>query len=202
MTVESELADLLDSTAPSCRLRVGQDEGPYYRDLDLERRDITEDREGVPLRVGVRLVTPGGGPLAGALVEVWHADREGQYSGFPVETSGRGETFLRGGQHTDARGMCAFDTIYPGWYPGRTVHIHLIAHLDESSSTTTQLFFPDAVNDEVLGQPGYDTRGARDTTNATDDIFSNNGAETMLTLTPGGAGYVGLLCAAVGGPVN
>ena len=200
MAVEPELADLLISTAPSCRLLVEQDEGPYYRDLDLERRDITEDREGVALRVGLRLLSPGGDPLTGALVEVWHADREGQYSGFPVETSARGETFLRGSQHTDARGLCAFDTIYPGWYPGRTVHIHLIAHVGELRSVTTQLFFPETVTDAVFAQPGYDTRGERDTTNATDDIFANHGEETTLALTEDGAGYVGRLCATVGSP--
>ena len=200
MDVEPDLADLLVSTAPSCRLLVEQDEGPYYRDLDLERRDITEGREGVPLRVGLRFLAADSSPLIGALVEVWHADAEGRYSGFPAETSAPGETFMRGSQHTDSRGLCAFDTIYPGWYPGRTVHIHLIAHVGDSSSVTTQLFFPDVVTDEVLGKPEYAARRERDTTNATDSIFVNHGDETMLTLTPHGAGYIGLLCAAVARP--
>jgi hypothetical protein len=70
----------------------------------------------------------------------------------------------------------------------------------ESRSVTTQLFFPDAATDEVLGQPGYTARGERDTTNGTDEIFANHGAQTMLTLTPHGAGYIGLLCATIGGP--
>ena len=196
--VDPDLADLLVSMAPSCRLLVEQDEGPYHRDLDVERRDITEDRDGVPLRLGLRLVNPARDPLSGALVEVWHADSEGRYSGFPAESASSGDTFLRGSQRTDARGMCAFDTIYPGWYPGRTVHIHLIAHVGESSSVTTQLFFPEPVTDAVLGKPGYAARGERDTTNATDSIFANHGDDTMLTLTPHGAGYVGLLCASVG----
>ena len=196
---EPDLANLLGSMPPSCRLLVEQDEGPYHRDINVERRDITEDCEGVPLRVGLRFLTPGAAPLAGARVEVWHADRKGRYSGFPAETAAPGETFLRGSQHTDDRGMCTFDTIYPGWYPGRTVHVHLIAHAAESCSVTTQLFFPDAVNDEILSQPGYAARGARDTTNATDDIFANHGEDTTLTLTPHGAGYIALLCAAVDG---
>ena len=200
MDVEPDLADVLVSTAPSCRLLVEQDEGPYYCDLDLERRDITEGREGVPLRIGLRFMASSSSPLVGALVEVWHADAEGRYSGFPPATSAPGETFLRGSQQTDGRGLCAFDTIYPGWYPGRTVHIHLIAHVGESRSVTTQLFFPDATTDEVLGQPRYAARRERDTTNATDDIFANHGAQTMLTLTPHGAGYVGLLCATIAGP--
>ncbi len=197
--VDTQLADLLLSTAPSCRLLVEQDQGPYHRDLDVERRDITDGCDGIPLRVGLRLLGPGGDPLAGAHVEVWHADREGRYSGFPPEEATPGETFLRGSQRTDGRGMCSFYTIYPGWYPGRTVHIHLIARLDESRSVTTQLFFPDAVSDAVLADPGYAGRGERNTTNARDDIFANHGDETTLALTPEGAGYVGLLCATVGG---
>ena len=198
--VEPDLAELLVATVPSCRLLVEQDEGPYHRDLDVERRDITEGHEGVPLRLGLRFMGPGSSPLAGALVEVWQADAEGRYSGFPVETSAPGDTFLRGSQHTDARGLCAFHTIYPGWYPGRTLHIHLIARVGESRSVTTQLFFPDAVSDEVLSQPGYAARGERDTTNATDTIFANHGDQTMLTLTPDGAGFIGLLCATVAHP--
>src|SRR4051794_41129785 len=102
MDIESDLAELLLSMAPSCRLLVEQDEGPYHRDLDVARGDITEDREGVPLRIGLRFLTRGSTPLAGALVEVWQADREGRYSGFPAETSPPGETFLRGSQRTDA----------------------------------------------------------------------------------------------------
>ena len=154
--VEPNLADLLESMPPWCRLLVEQDEGPYHRDIEVERRDITEGREGVPLRVGLRFLGPSSSPLVGALVEVWQADAGGAYSGFPAETSAPGETFLRGSQHTDSRGLCAFDTIYPGWYPGRTAHIHLIAHVGESGAVTTQLFFPDTVTDEVL--PGRNTQ--------------------------------------------
>ena len=72
--------------------------------------------------------------------------------------------------------------------------------LSESRSVTTQLFFPAVATDAVLSQPAYSTRGDRDTTNTTDDIFANHGNETTLTLTPDGAGCVGLLCATVDGP--
>jgi len=197
--IDPDLVDQLTGKAPSCRLLTEQDEGPYHRDLDVMRRDITEDRVGVPLRVGLRLLSADGAPLAGTLVEVWHADKDGHYSGFPADSAPPGETFLRGSQRTDDRGLCAFDTIYPGWYPGRTLHIHLIAHVEADLAVTTQLFFPEEVNDQVLAQPSYDARGPRDTTNATDAIFANDGAETMLALTPRGAGYDGVLCAAVGG---
>ena len=193
MAVEPELADLLVSTVPSCRLLVAQDEGPYYRDLDLDRRDITEGRgRGALCRAASRLARR----LAarrGALSTSGTRSAKAGTRASPVETSGPGETFLRGSQHIDARGLCAFDTVYPGWYPGRTVHIHLIAHVGESRAVTTHLFFPDAVTDAVLGRPGYAGRGEPDTTNATDDIFANHGDETTLTLTPQGAGHLGLL---------
>lgn len=34
-------------------------------------------------------------------------------------------TWLRGVQQTDEDGMVEFDTIVPGWYSGRTAHIHV-----------------------------------------------------------------------------
>jgi protocatechuate 3,4-dioxygenase beta subunit len=154
--MQKDLADLLASLPAGCPLWPEQTEGPYHRDAPLERTDITEDREGVPLRLGLRLLSAqDGAPLEDVPVEVWHADYEGRYSGFPpfqarpgeVVTSesvphdivAPGEAFLRGAQRTDERGMCAFRTIYPGWYSSRTVHIHLRAHLDERIATTALL---------------------------------------------------------------
>ena len=120
--VEDDLADLLLSRPAACRLWPEQTEGPYRRDAPPERTDIAEDRPGVPLRLGLRLVAARAGtPLAGVLVDVWHADHEGGYSGFrpyhaesghvvtsesaPREIVAPRETFLRGAQRTDERGM-------------------------------------------------------------------------------------------------
>ena len=155
--MEEDLAELLVSRPAGCGLWPEQTEGPYHREAPRERTDITEDRPGSPLRLGLRLlVAQAATPLAGVLVEVWHADHEGRYSGFqpfqaepgqvvtsesvPREIVAPGETFLRGAQRTDEQGMCAFRTIYPGWYSSRTVHIHLRAHLGERTATT-QLYF-------------------------------------------------------------
>jgi hypothetical protein len=137
----------LESARPACRVLPEQTEGPYHRQAPPERVDITEDCEGMPLRVGLRLLdTDAVTPLRDAVVEVWQADATGRYSGFArVEPHADGtplaaeeisdeqvapqETFLRGSQRTDAAGTCQFLTIWPGWYSGRTIHIHVIVHL-------------------------------------------------------------------------
>ena len=213
--VEEDLAELLLSRPAGCRLWPQQTEGPYLRDAPPKRTDIIEDRSGVPLRLGLRLVAARTAtPLAGALVEVWHADSEGRYSGFPpfqakpgqVVTSesvpreivAPGETFLRGAQRTDNRGVCAFRTIYPGWYPSRTVHIHLRARVG-GRTATTQLYFPDEVTDDVFGVAPYTGRPPRDTTNGTDSIFTQEGGEQSILHLVGTvrAGYTGVLCFAV-----
>ena len=107
------------------------------------------------------------------------------------------ETFLRGSQRTDDRGMCAFDTIYPGWYSSRTVHIHLTVQLGDRHAVT-QLYFPDELTDQVFARPPYAGRPPRDTTNATDSIFADGGQRTMLHLAGDMVeGLTGLLCLAV-----
>jgi protocatechuate 3,4-dioxygenase beta subunit len=177
--------------------------------------EISEDRPGVPLRLGLRLVAAEeGAPLAGVLVEVWHADHEGRYSGFrpfkaqpgqvvtsdsvPRDIVAADETFLRGAQRTDANGMCAFQTIYPGWYSSRAVHIHVQAHLDERTATT-QLYFPEAITDDVFVVAPYAGRPQRDTTNETDSIFIEEGGKDAVLHLNGSVteGYTGVLCFAV-----
>lgn len=213
--MEEDLAELLVSRPAGCGLWPEQTEGPYHREAPRERTDIIEDRPGVPLRLGLRLlVAQAATPLAGVLVEVWHADHEGRYSGFqpfqaepgqvvtsdsvPREIVAPDETFLRGAQRTDEQGMCAFRTIYPGWYSSRTVHIHLRAHLGERTATT-QLYFPDEITDGVFTVSPYAGRPPRDTTNETDSIFTEEDGEAAVLHLVGSvtAGYTGVLCFAV-----
>lgn len=184
-----------------------QDEGPYHRDDHPARRNIVEDRDGVALQLGLRLAREDGAPVADAAVEVWHCDALGRYSGFPppddsvavTATSAPtpeylpDDTFLRGMQRTDADGMVEFHTIYPGWYPGRTVHIHLIVATDDRVRTS-QLYFPDPVNAEVLARPPYATRSGRDTTNATDTIFPTGGDPAVVDVHPVDDGYRAAVC--------
>lgn len=207
--VSNELAAMLSSCAVH-RLWAEQDEGPYHRDAHLARRDIVEDREGSALQLGIGLARDDGDtPLHRATVEIWQCDALGRYSGFPppgssavtAENAPRAaylpdQTFLRGRQSSDAAGMVEFRTIYPGWYPGRTVHIHVMVHFDDVV-LTSQLYFPDDVSDQVLALVRYAERPGRDTTNDTDEIFPTGGDPAVLDITPVGAGHRAAICLVV-----
>ena len=195
------------ATCAVCRPWAEQDEGPYHREAQPDRRDVTEGCAGAPLQLGVRVARADGSPVVDGAVEVWHCDARGRYSGFPppdpevvvtAATAARtaylpDETFLRGRQPTDADGMVEFRTIYPGWYPGRTVHIHVMVHAD-GRVLTSQLYFPEAVTDEVYAQPPYTARPDRDTTNESDDIFPTGGEPAVLDVAPSGDGLRAGVC--------
>lgn len=173
---------------PVCVLTPQATEGPFYFDTDLVRRDIVEDRVGAPLRMAVRVVRvdENCGPLEGALVDLWHADAAGVYSGYPGQLGGldtSGQTFLRGIQATGADGIARFDTIYPGWYPGRTVHIHFKVHYQGSSYVTSQFYFPDELSDRVFERSPYSDRPDRTTRNANDSVLLGDPAEGNLLAT-------------------
>jgi protocatechuate 3,4-dioxygenase beta subunit len=178
-----------------CVLTPEQTEGPYYIDEGLVRRDVTEGRTGMPLRLRLRVEDASScGSIHGATVEIWHADAEGVYSGFGA---GAGETFLRGAQRTNRDGLALFTTIYPGWYQGRTTHIHVKVHAGGEVVHTGQLYFKDSATDAVYETSPYSSRAERDTTNATDGIYAGGGAESMLKLEHRGGGYVGRLAMGV-----
>jgi protocatechuate 3,4-dioxygenase beta subunit len=96
---------------------------------------------------------------------------------------------------TGAKGEVEFQTIYPGWYRGRTVHIHYMIRTDPKSETghefTSQLYFDEAVTDQVHAQAPYAQKGQRDTTNDSDGIFRRGGNQLMLQLTGDAQAYVG-----------
>ena len=133
----------------SCTLTPELTEGPFYFDADQVRSDIRDGREGTTLRLALRVRDSRCEPVANAVVDIWHCDAGGAYSE-------QGHPFLRGVQTTDRDGIAEFTTIYPGWYSGRTVHIHAKVHLDSSTVLTTQVFFDDAVTDEVFAAAPYD----------------------------------------------
>lgn len=195
------------SACATVRVWAEQDEGPYHRDEQPLRRDVVEDREGVPLQLGIRLARDGTTSVQDATVEIWQCDALGRYSGFPPPNDSTvvgaadapraaylpDQTFLRGRQTSDGAGMVEFHTIYPGWYPGRTVHIHVMVHVGATTSTS-QLYFPDDVNDRVLSLEPYAQRPGRDTTNDTDEIFPTGGEPAILDVTSAGDGYRGAIC--------
>jgi protocatechuate 3,4-dioxygenase beta subunit len=179
------------SGAVSCILTPELTEGPYYIEGEKLRRNITEGKAGVPLTLRLRVVDASTcKPIKGAAVDIWHADAVGVYSGFG--SGARSRTFLRGIQRTDANGIAVFRTIYPGWYRGRAVHIHLKVHVGGSVVHTGQLFFPDTLTDRVYRRTPYKSRPGRTNRNANDSIFVNGGKKSVLSLRgDGGRGYVG-----------
>jgi len=194
------LAERFDD-ASSCELSVEQTEGPYYFDVDSIRSDIREDREGTALRLALRVRDAEScEPIENAIVDIWHCDATGVYSGFesasqggPPGGGGRpsdDETYLRGAQATNADGIAQFTTIYPGFYPGRTVHIHAKVHLDKQTLLTTQLYFPDAFSNEVFAAEPYASDGQRDSSNDTDGIYDES---LTLTVSREGDRVLGLM---------
>ena len=179
-------------------------EGPFYLDLDLVRNDITEDREGVSLALNLVVIdVNSGAPVEGAAVDIWHCDADGLYSGFvdasASANSGASDlsdsgTFLRGTQITDASGAVTFATIYPGWYQGRTVHIHTKVRADGGDIHTGQLFFDDAFTDEVYAaaEP-YASRNGDRLRNTEDNIFQGGGDLSTLAVTEAPEGYTSTL---------
>ena len=183
---------------PACIVRPEQTEGPYFVDTQLARSDIRSDpgtgaaQSGVPLRLAFRVSHLNGGgcvPLPGAHVEVWQCNARGAYSGVRdshADTSG--QRFLRGYQITDANGIARFVTIYPGWYPGRTVHLHFMIRRGQAGRPreefTSQLYFDDALSDRIFAHAPYAERGPRSVRNARDGIYRRGGSQ--LTLAPVG----------------
>ena len=171
------------TAAPDCVLMPELTEGPYYLDLDLVRSDITEGRPGLPLDLRVNVVDAGScQPIEGAAVDVWHCDAEGAYSGVQ---GAEGETFCRGVQLTDGNGLAEFRTVFPGWYTGRAVHIHIKVSADGDQTHTGQLFFDPETLSAVYAAEPYAARGEPDQPNESDGIYAESGGVTVVAVDGG-----------------
>ncbi len=197
-------ASSASGTAASCTLTPEATEGPFYLDINDVRQDITEGKAGTPLALTINVVDASAcSAIKDAAVDIWHCDAGGEYSG--VQGSS-GTTFLRGTQLTDASGAATFDTIYPGWYQGRAVHIHMKVHVDNQVVHTGQLFFDDSLSDTVFQNSPYNSQGTRDMRNEDDSIFSDaGGSSAIVPVTGSGSNYagnitVGVAAAAVSAP--
>jgi protocatechuate 3,4-dioxygenase beta subunit len=164
-----------------CVLAPEQTEGPFYVPREKVRRDIRERRPGTPLILHATILDASAcTPIRGAAVDVWHCDAGGVYSSFGA---GSAKNFLRGVQRTNAKGLATFVTIYPGWYPGRAVHIHVKVHVGGNVVHTGQLYFPDKVTDAVYRRLPYSRRPARDTRNADDRVFFQGGRQSLVKVS-------------------
>jgi protocatechuate 3,4-dioxygenase beta subunit len=170
--------------AATCRPLPEKTAGPFPLDRQFDRRDITEGLPGRPLRLGLRVVDAQCAPVPDTAAEIWQCDATGDYSAFHDGNGGKdagaGTTFLRGTQAVDPHGIAEFASIYPGWYRGRAVHIHVRIHRSGSTVLTSQLFFPDAYTDAVYRAAPYARFGRPDTTNAQDSIAGDPSAEGTL----------------------
>ena len=193
------------STNAQCVVTPALTEGPYFVDEMLNRSDIRTDpatgtaRPGVPLELTLALSQVGAsgcGALTGALVDMWHCDALGVYSDVSAQRS-VGQAFLRGYQISDANGNVRFTTIYPGWYQGRAVHIHFKVRTSPGGASglefTSQLFFDEALTDQVHAQAPHSQKGRRDTLITTDGIFRSGGTSLLVPLAPAGGGYAGTM---------
>ncbi|MEU5592542.1 intradiol ring-cleavage dioxygenase [Streptomyces sp. NPDC020298] len=200
------------AAAAVCTLTKEMTEGPYYLDGALVRADITEGKAGIPLKLALTVVNSACTPISNALVEIWHCDALGEYSGY-VGNNGHNEsddgTFLRGGVLTNSSGVASLTTIYPGWYRGRCIHIHVKVHTgvtltSDGSFTggrtvhTGQLFCSETITAAVAKISPYSTNTVTRTTLAQDGIYDDGGASSgLLTLTALGSstssGYTGTL---------
>jgi protocatechuate 3,4-dioxygenase beta subunit len=178
------------SGAVACVLTPEMTEGPYYVAGEKLRSDVRDGRPGTLLTLKLGVVRASScKPIKNATVEIWHCDAGGVYSG----VQGNSANFLRGAQKTNAAGIATFKTIYPGWYGGRAVHIHVRVHVGGNVVHTGQFFFNDALTDAVYKAAPYSARGARDQRNTADAIYNNGGSKSLLTVKKGGPGYVGTI---------
>ena len=187
-----------------CLLTPEQTEGPFFFQSPV-RSDIREDRSGLPLSLRLQVVRADGcQPVAGALVEVWHCDAAGQYSGYPESLSRRpfdtlmfvdgpndpvepvnGKTYLRGAQVSDESGLVSFQTILPGWYEPRVPHIHVRVSAGRVRYLASQLYFPDELVRAVYADhPDYAPHGTSPYTHANDGVLGMSPDSEGLLIQP------------------
>jgi protocatechuate 3,4-dioxygenase beta subunit len=184
---EIDLGDLVDDPMLQavCSISPSNALGPYYLNLNLQRQDITEGYPGVKTRLIYHVVHAATcAPIPNAVVDVWHCNALGVYSGF-AQQSTQGQTFLRGVQYTDTNGTAMFDTIYPGWYPGRCTHVHVICRPSVSQQLTTQTFFNQGLTNRVYGRAIYQAHAGTPTTNQQDGLYNSATQMSYLGIVQG-----------------
>lgn len=174
------------SSSDNCTVTNTETEGPYpiHEPASLVKPDIRGDRPGVVLTAGITIKNKNTGcePIEGVKVDIWHCDALGQYSEYGSLTS---VSWLRGRQTTDSEGLVTFTSIFPGWYSGRSPHIHV--HVYDSSGKSlliTQIAFPDDICKTVYTTASdYTSHGTHDTLLANDSIFRDGYENELATLT-------------------
>jgi protocatechuate 3,4-dioxygenase beta subunit len=197
-SMASQAGSLAAAGAKVCLLTPEAVQGPFYFDPDLVRVDITEGKPGASLALTLQVIEAKDcAAVEGARVDIWQTDALGAYSGYEQQgdtgiISTRGKTYLRGTQFADADGGVRFGTIFPGWYPGRTPHIHFKVFLDANTLVTGQLYFPDDVSERIYETvaPYNERKAKRETLNSNDIIFQRQGGvDTLARIEQDGISY-------------
>jgi protocatechuate 3,4-dioxygenase beta subunit len=177
----------------TCIVSPTETAGPFPTKTpsSLVSGDIRSDRTGVPMTVKLTINNANNScaALAGAIVDIWHCDKDGNYSEYGgsgmQSTNYTSVHFLRGRQVTDGSGVVSFTTIFPGWYSGRAPHIHV--HIYDASGNSllvTQIAFStDVCNTVYTTATNFYTRGTQDTANASDNVFSDSLANELATVS-------------------
>lgn len=176
----------------ACTLTPAATLGPCYAET-LEREDISEGQPGLPMRLAFLVVDTECNPVPGATVDVWHNNNEGLYSGddsVAMCTSNDPEAlaarWFRGTQTTGPDGKAFFDSCFPGWYPGRAIHVHYQVRIGDQAYVTSQLFFPASRTEEIFAtHPEYSSFGQPDTPNSADGIYFASGEAVTSQLSDG-----------------
>lgn len=181
------------SSSNACTVTPEETAGPFptHTPSSLVTNDIRSDRTGVPLTIKITVNNSNNNcsALANAIVDIWHCDKDGNYSeygGGGMQSSNYTSVhFLRGRQTTDANGLVTFTSIFPGWYSGRAPHIHVhIYSANGTSLKVTQIAFPtDVCNTVYTTATNYYTRGTQDTSNDRDNVFADSLASELATVT-------------------
>ena len=184
--------------ASTCLLTPEATEGPYWIEHSLTRRNITEGKPGLPLLIRFTVLNARTcKPIKNADLEIWHTDALGAYSA----VNGATTRFMRGHQKTNVTGKAEFLTVFPGWYRGRTPHIHMKVAVGDSAVHTGQVFFNERITAAVYRQAPYAGRGQSDTPHSRDSIYEQAGGSTaeleLTKRTVGLKGYVGTIAIGV-----
>jgi protocatechuate 3,4-dioxygenase beta subunit len=176
----------------SCSVSPSETKGPFpiKTPSQLVLENIKSDRVGVALLINLVIENKNNNcsPLAGVLVDIWHCDKDGNYSEYGgtsmQQTDYTTVHFLRGRQTTNAKGEVSFISIYPGWYQGRAPHVHVeVLSSTGSSLLVTQIAFPETISSTVYSSTNYAAHGQADTANTKDNVFSDSLANELATLT-------------------
>ena len=164
--------------AANCTPTQSLTEGPYYSTDTPVRPDVTSSQSGTKTKLTITVIDSSCNVVKGARVDIWHANASGKYSA----VDGNSQNFLRGTQITDSNGKVTFTTIYPGWYPGRTMHIHFKIWVDRKVVLTSQFFASDANNKKIYQSGVYAKRGNQDVSLQRDRIYQELVSPAALTL--------------------